>query len=239
VYGIIISVVFIVARFITILKGIKRNFFLKKHYPLASTMELLKELYPNVDWRRVDFYEGLPWFTPLVAPYVTAQALPRFYSFSGYRIYLKAFDETRAQCLADIVHEGFHIMQAMQFWKGYGLGFLRGLMVYYNALFFTHGYRSNPFEVPAYDQEFRFLDHCRQLSYHGLIPKLPQHPFGSIPKSSGLIFTHSPFKYKGSRLVLIGSFLVCLLIALIKPIADILVFVLGNLVSLFRSSTTD
>jgi hypothetical protein len=215
--------------FISGLREIKRNFFLKKHYPSASTIELLKELYPTVDWTRVDFYEGLPWFTPFIAPYVSAQALPRFYSFGGYRIYLKTFDESRAQCLADIVHEGFHIMQAMQFWKGYGVGFLRGLMVYYNALFFTHGYRSNPFEIPAYDQEFRFLDYCSKLGFHGIIPKLPAHPFGPIPKESGLIFTRSLFKYEGSRLILLGSFLVCLLIALVKPLADVIVFGIGLL----------
>ena len=217
--------------FIHTLNEIKRNFFLRRHYPSASTMKLLKELYPTVNWSRVDFYEGLPWFTPTIAPYVTAQALPRFYSFSGYRIYLKTFDESRAQCLADIVHEGFHIMQAMQFWKGYGLGFLRGLMVYYNALFLTHGYRSNPFEVPAYDQEFRFLGYCRKLGYHGVTPKLPEKPFGPIPKESGLIFTRSPFKYKGRYIILAGSFLVCLLIALIKPVADILVWPLGFVIT--------
>ena len=120
------------------LQLIKNRFFLKKHTPLPSTMELLKNLYPQVDWKRVEFFEGLPWFTGIIAPFVTAQALPHFYSFSKYRIYLIRFDESRAQCLADIVHEGFHVLQAMQFSKGYGLGFLRGLMVYYNALFLRH-----------------------------------------------------------------------------------------------------
>src|SRR4051812_15651792 len=89
----------------------KANFRLKKYEPLPATMHLLADLYPGVDWKRVDFYQGLPWFTPGVAPYVTAQALPQFYSFGRFRIYLTKFDETRAQCLADIVHEAFHIMQ--------------------------------------------------------------------------------------------------------------------------------
>src|SRR5436190_6851302 len=118
----------------------RNNFFLRRHTPLPSTIQLLKDLYPNVNWNRVDFYEGLPWFTPAVAPYVTCQALPQFYSFSKFRIYIKKFDESRAQCLADIVHEAFHVMQAMHFAKGYGLGFFRVWMLYYVAVFMKHGY---------------------------------------------------------------------------------------------------
>jgi hypothetical protein len=129
--------------------SIRNSFFLKRHHILPGTQKLLAELYPGVDWSRVSFYEGLPWFTGFVAPYVTAQALPDFYSFGRYRIYLKKFDESRAQCIADIVHEAFHLLQAMHFLRGYGIGFLRGFMVHYNALFLKYGYRQNPFEVPA------------------------------------------------------------------------------------------
>src|SRR3954467_12050481 len=120
----------------SLLQSIPDSFFLKKQNPMPSTIHLLHQLYPGVDWGRVDFYEGLPWFTPVVAPYVTAQALPQFYSFGRFRIYLTKFDETRAQCLADVVHEAFHIMQAMHFTKGYGIGFFRGWMLYYIAYFF-------------------------------------------------------------------------------------------------------
>ena len=212
------------------LQLIKNRFFLKKHTPLPSTMELLKNLYPQVDWKRVEFFEGLPWFTGIIAPFVTAQALPHFYSFSKYRIYLIRFDESRAQCLADIVHEGFHVLQAMQFSKGYGLGFLRGLMVYYNALFLRHGYRLNPFEVPAYDQEFRFLDYCNKHGYHGISPQLNYSALQKIAREATLIHVEHPFKYKENFIFLSGSFVFCLLIALAKPVFDIAMYIITRFV---------
>lgn len=208
----------------------KNNFYLRKHTPLPSTIKLLQDLYPRVNWKRVDFYEGLPWFTPLVAPYVTAQAIPQFYSFGRYCIYLKKFDESRAQCLADIVHEGFHIMQAMQFMEGYGLGFLRGLMVYYNALFYKYGYRQNPFEIPAYNQEYRFLEYCNKHHIAGVEPKVPPHALDGVRNEKELVFNHFPFSYKENYAVLAGSFLLCALIAIVRPPADLVVFIVRSLI---------
>lgn len=210
-------------------RTIKGNFFLQKRIPLESTMILLRDLYPSIDWKRVDFYEGLPWFTPTIAPYVTAQALPDFYSLSRYRIYLKKFDESRAQCIADIVHEAYHILQAMNFWKGYGFGFFRGFMFYYSAVFAKYGYRRNPFEIPAYDQEYRFLDYCEKLGVHGIVPKIAPGTFNNISKESSLVFRTFKFRYTGNSLLLAGSFIFCSFITVIKPFADTLVFLTGFL----------
>jgi len=212
------------------LRSIKNSFFLKKHTPLASTIQILKDLYPTVNWNRVDFYEGLPWFTPFIAPYVTAQALPHFYSFSRYRIYLKKFDESRAQCLADIVHEGYHVMQAMQFLKGYGFGFFRGLMVYYNALFLKYGYRSNPFEITAHDQEYRFLDYCIKHKLHGIIPPVAPAAFSDISKETPLVFSEYKFSYKESSFALVGSFIFCSLVTVVKPFVDVMLWGIGWMV---------
>jgi hypothetical protein len=208
----------------------KANFRLKKHIPKDSTLRILEILYPMIDWTRVDFYEGLPWFTPAVAPYVSAQALPNFYSLGRYRIYLKKFDESRAQCLADIVHEAFHINQAMSFGRGFGLGFFRIWMVYYIAVFFRHGYRENPFEVPAFDQEFRFLQYCVDHNLHGIEPKVNDNSFADISTAHHLIFNKISFKYKEGALFLAGSFLFCLFISLTKPLIDALVFCVGLLI---------
>jgi hypothetical protein len=210
-----------------ILSGVKRSFRLRKHTLQPSTLELLKHVYPDVNWSRVDFYEGLPWFTPFIAPYVTAQALPQFYSFGKFRIYLRKFDESRAQCLADIVHEGFHIMQGMHFWKGYGFGFLRGIMVYYNAFYLTHGYRKNPFEVPAYEQEFRFLEFCEVHGIHGIKPKVDPKELRSLIHQWELVRHDYYFRYSGNGFALVASFFFCLLVALVKPLADLLVFIIG------------
>ncbi len=213
------------------IREIKNNFFLKKRTILPTTHELLKDLYPSVDWSRVDFYEGLPWYTPFIAPYVTAQALPQFYSCSRYSIYLYRFDESRAQCLADIVHEGFHVLQAMQFMKGYGLGILRGFTVFYAALFTKYGYRRNPFEIPAYDQEYRFLDFCEKEHQHGIQPKVDPSFLKRFDPS--MVFRRFDFRYKENYFSLAGSFLFCLGISLLKPFIDAIVFLVSITASLF------
>jgi hypothetical protein len=206
----------------------RNNFFLRRHEPLPSTIQLLRDLYPNVNWNRVEFYEGLPWFTPAVAPYVTCQALPQFYSFSKFRIYIKKFDEGRARCLADIVHEAFHVMQAMHFARGYGFGFFRIWMLYYVAVFMKHGYRQNPFEVPAYDQEFRFMSWCEKNRVHGIVPAV--HPDSPIlvhaKNETPLVFKEYKFRYQDSWIFLPLSFLFCLFISLVRPAADLVVYVI-------------
>lgn len=218
-------------------KNIGKSFFLKRKYPTETTFLTLEKLYPEIDWRRVEFYEGLPWFTPLIAPYVSAQALPDFYSFSKYRIYIRIFDESRPQCLADIVHEGFHVLQAMRFFKGYGIGFLRGFMIYYNAVFAKFGYRNNPFEIPAYDQEFRFLGACEKIGLHGISSKVERHDIEKIAEEKDLVFYKDDFKYKESPLLLIVSFIFCVFVTIIRPFADILVFLVSRLLLSHRRTT--
>lgn len=209
-----------------IIDSVNKNFFLKKQTPLPSTIQLLKDLYPTVNWNRVDFYEGLPWFTPFIAPYVNAQALPQFYSFNRFSIYLIKFDESRAQCLADIVHEGMHVLQGMKFWKGYGIGMLRGFTVFYTALFVKYGYRRNPLEIPAYDQEYRFLDFCEKHNLHGIHPKVDVSELRSIYKEASLVFKDFRFRYQENFFLLIIGFLFSLIVAIIKPILDALLFLI-------------
>lgn len=204
--------------------SIAGNFFLKKVTPLPSTIQLLKDLYPTVDWNRVDFYEGLPWYTPYLASYVNAQALPQFYSFNRFSIYLRKFDESRIQCVSDIVHEAFHVMQGMRFWNGYGIGMLRGFTVYYGAVFAKYGYRNNPFEISAYDQEFRFLDFCEKHHQHGIVPEADAAIFKEISKEKSLVFTKFQFKYKENYLLLIACFFISLVIAVVKPFIDVVVY---------------
>jgi hypothetical protein len=213
------------------------KFFLKKYKIKPSTLQLLKDIYPTVDWNRVNFYEGLPWFTPFIAPYVSAQALPHFYSFGRFNIYLKKFDESRAQCLSDIVHEGLHVVQGMNFWKGYGFGMLRGFTVYYSALFVKYGYRNNSFEVSAYDQEFRFLDFCEKHFQHGIEPPINIIALKNISQDTSLVFRKYKFHYGENYFLLIASFLFCFLLALLKPLLDVLFFLTEKTISIFSRKT--
>lgn len=217
-----------------IIHSVTTNFFLKKYIPQPSTMQLLKDIYPTVDWNRVDFYEGLPWFTPFIASYVNAQALPQFYSFSRFSIYLRKFDESRAQNLGDIIHEGMHVLQGMHFWKGYGFGIFRGFTIYYSALFMKFGYRNNPLEVPAYDQKFRFLEFCEKHNQHGILPEMDIEVLKKVYQENPLIFKKLQFKYEGNYFSLALGFTFSLLMAVIKPLIDLLVFLIIFLPSRFR-----
>jgi len=205
---------------------VSSNFFLKKHTLQPSTQKLLRNLYPNINWKRVDFYEGLPWFTPLIAPYVNAQALPQFYSLGRFSIYLKKIDESRAQCLADLVHESFHVLQALQAWKGYGLGILRGFTVYYLAFFMRYGYANNPMEIPAFDQEFRFLYFCERYRQHGVIPKIDLSVLKYISHERALIFRRLDLKYNENPLRLVAGFFICLALVFLKPLADLVAYLI-------------
>jgi hypothetical protein len=211
----------------TFFRTVRESFFLRRHYPDQSTMHVLKTIYPGVNWDRVDFYEGLPWFTPVVAPYVNAQALPQFYSLNRFRIYLRKFDESRAQCVADIVHEAFHVMQAMHFRRGYGIGFFRGWMLFYIAHFLREGYRNNVFEIPAYDQEFRFLQACLKHGLHGVVPKVDPEKLKNVVSEKDLLYPSYKYRYSGSFLYLPLSFLICLAVTVIKPFADLVLFVVS------------
>jgi hypothetical protein len=204
-------------------KDIPANFILKKRTLNPTTFDLLKSLYPKINWNRVNFYEGLPWFTPFAAPYVTAQALPHFYSTGRFCIYLKKFDERRVQCLSDLVHEAFHVMQAMKFAKGYGIGFLRGWTIRYLAYFFKIGYRQNPFEIPAYDHEFKFLEICASHGLHGIQPEADQPSLQSVSNETSLVVNRSDVGYKGNIFLLILGFCLCFLITIVRPVADMLV----------------
>ncbi|MFY9311480.1 MAG: hypothetical protein WAQ28_20720 [Bacteroidia bacterium] len=206
--------------------SITSSFFLKKVTPLPSTMQLLRDMYPTVNWDRVDFYEGLPWYTPYLASYVNAQALPQFYSFNRFSIYLRKFDESRIQNVSDIVHEAFHVLQGMRFWNGYGIGILRGFTIYYGAVFFKYGYRNNPFEITAYDHEFRFLDFCEKHHQHGIVPEADPTIFKYVNAEKTLVYKRFDFKYKEGTLLLIACLMVSLLATIIKPIIDVLVYIL-------------
>jgi hypothetical protein len=206
---------------------VRNRFFLKRYHPTEVVMNMLYDLYPEVDWKhRVKFYIGLPWFTPLAAPFVNAQALPDFYSFSKYRIYLKKYDETRAQCLADIAHEAFHVLQGMQHLNGYGLGFFRIWMVQYIAVYMKYGYRQNPFEIPAYNQEYRFLDFCERKGMKGMVPAVNIQVLREVKSEPELVFKQFNYKYKENISMLVASAFFCAMVAVLRPFLDMIIYIL-------------
>lgn len=195
------------------LEECSNSVFHEKIIPSKKIIDTLKIIYPTIKWERVYFFKGMPWFTIIHSNFITAQALPATYSFSKFSIYLRDYDAESCETLSIIVHEGYHLMQYQKFLKGYGLGFLRAFIVYYNAYYLKHGYRNNPFEIPAYEQENKFYRFCKSNS---LLQK------ESFSVDTCMIVKGVDFKFTGNYFYLFLSLLFNLLIAIIKPIAEIL-----------------
>jgi hypothetical protein len=192
------------------------RFVFGKKKDIGNFREILTALYPTINFDRIRFYEGIPWFAGFVAPYVTAQALPHTYSFSKLNIYIKNFDLNKCGTQADVVHEAFHIQQYLHFNKGFGFGFFRSMLAYYYAYFLTLGYMKNPFEIPAYAQEFkyqRFCDVNKGLSEAEFLEKI---------KSSDMVTQGIEFKYTGKKIILVPAFIFAVGVAILKPLLEVL-----------------
>jgi hypothetical protein len=198
-----------------------RTVFPKRVQPSKQLIEMLKVIYPTLDLDRIRFFEGIPWFTRYVAPYVTAQALPDTYSLRKLNIHVKEYDESSPNILADIVHEAYHMVQYERFQNAWGIGFLRSFIVYYNACYITRGYRNNPFEIPAYEQEYAFL---RFIATHKLDMR-DQYDVATLEHlvDQTQMRTHEiEYKYEGKFHHLAVSFLFSAAVAVVKPAAELL-----------------
>lgn len=195
--------------------------FPKQVHPSEKLLQLLSVIYPTLNLDKIKFYEGVPWFTRYVAPFVTAQALPDTYGFRQLNIYVKKYDEGNCNIVADIVHEAYHMVQYERFRKAWGIGFLRLFIVYYNACYITRGYRNNPFEIPAYEQEYAFMRFCND---HKITVNNPydREALERLVDKTQTRTHYIEYKYEGRMLHLILSFIFTLLVAIVKPIAEFL-----------------
>lgn len=215
------------------------SLFPKRVYPSDRVMQILKVIYPSLNWNEINFYEGIPWFAKYVAPYVTAQALPDTYSLRKLNIYVKRYDENSCNVLADIVHEAYHMVQYERFAKAWGIGFLRTFIVYYNACYLTRGYRNNPFEIPAYEQEYAFQRFCNT---HRITLNNPNdlEKLGTLVDQTQLRTHNIEYKYGGRTIHLVLSFLFTLAVAIVKPITEIILlgvyFILKGVSLLLRAT---
>lgn len=136
---------------------------------------LLQFLYPTVDWSRVTFFSGLPYWA---SSDTTGITIPDPLGLSGFNVYLgKYTDFCDDDAISQLVHESFHIQQFMGIGLGYGVGWMRPSFYKYFVCFlsgldFRHhtiseaisniseaisnAYYDNPFEVAAYAQEAAF-----------------------------------------------------------------------------------
>jgi len=118
-------------------------------------MELLRRLYPTIDWSTVTFHKGIPGLFKLGTQ--EGITLPGSYDLSRIHVFIKPSVWEFCSCtgLMRFVHEAFHVLQYRDAAGGSGLGLLRA---------FTLAYMSCPgqddIEKPAYAQSDRYLDCC-------------------------------------------------------------------------------
>ena len=145
----------------------------------AQTETVLRHIYPTIEWQKVRFYKGLPWF--IQGSFVGAIVLPATWGRRGIHVYFRNYRPNSFANLMTAVHEGFHVLQYRDL--GAGVGFFRGFMLYYLSeylqLFFKNiknnsrdtanqiAYEKHPMEVPAFAYEAAFTQYA--IAQKGII----------------------------------------------------------------------
>ena len=197
-------------------------------------LQLLKTLYPTVNWNNVHFYNSLPWFIP--SSQASAITLPGTYNFTRINIYFdNNFDPCSCGGLATIVHEGLHVLQYTDIGLG-GLGFIRLFMIQYFGCLAANGfhYDDNPMEIEAYAEERRFMECCRNKLNPLKIcdcskkpPAFNQDALNQlIANCPALVKPKSEFSYNcGFFSLIFGAWLI-IYIAVLIPIVEVTLFII-------------
>lgn len=196
--------------------------------------QLLQIMYPQIDWKFVRCYDGIPWFMRYTSTIGTA--LPHSYNGRFVNIYLKDYHKmTIYQSTLILVHEAFHIQQYQELnslgGNSSGWGFFRRFMQYYLGWYFqgfykaifkdkkkwsdaTHyAYRQHPMEIPAYDHEANFEKEINLYKGHA-VPVFFQ-------QKSELIRTDAQLPQRPTFLFWIMGSSLALFICIIKPLIEI------------------
>lgn len=145
----------------------------------AKTEAILRHIYPTINWQKVRFYKGLPWF--IRGSFVGAIVLPATWGRRGIHAYFRNYRPDNFSNLMTVIHEGFHVLQYRDL--GAGVGFFRPFMLYYLSdsiqLFFRNirknnreiasqiAYEKHPMELPAYAYEAAFQKYA--IAQKGMI----------------------------------------------------------------------
>jgi hypothetical protein len=209
---------------------------------LPKEQRLLHQMYPEIDWSKVEFNAGLPWFMHFT--FAIGTALP--HSYNGQRVHICLRDKDRRSLnerLCIMVHEAFHIQQYHDLESmtsgSWGWGYNRRFMRYYIGWYFQtlwealfedkmtwkdakqHAYRQHPMERTAYFHEGIFRKNINVYRGHSVIGF-----FNQVPR---LVCTNSHVPAAPHWFFHGLATFVCVLIALIKPLLDALIFPLALL----------
>ncbi len=185
--------------------------------------EILQQLYPKVDWRKVRFCKGLPWF--LSPRSASAIVMPGTWNISDINVYFIKYQPENPRGLSTIVHEGFHVLQYSDMGKGIGL--MRRFLVHYLADYFELlfknvrkkgwatanwlAYHEHPMEKPAYGQDFNFYGFCKRQSIQSMVNNIPKQ----------LTYQHCGYTFR-LTFFLLPAFLITLIFAIVKPFIELL-----------------
>lgn len=208
----------------------------------AKTEAILQHIYPTINWAKVRFYKGLPWF--ISGSFVGAIVLPATWGRRGIHAYFRNYRSGSFSNLMTVIHEGFHVLQYRDL--GAGVGFFRRFMLYYLSdylqLFFRNirknnreiasqiAYDKHPMELPAYAYEAAFqkyaIDQKGMIYTNDIPPELIRSTCGYQPQIA--------FPY------LLMGILVTFAFMLIKPLAELCflfiaapIYSLGKLLAIF------
>lgn len=194
--------------------------------PTEQTMDLLGVMYPNVNWKSVQFFGDLPWY--LSSKFTCAIVLPAFFSFRKINIYFSEFDEHSIKGKGTIIHEAYHVQQAQECGYGMGLGFFRIFLVSYLASFFERAfsfmkrgysltlvhllaYQSHPMEEPAYYQEELCVNYLKACGINALNEEVPVN----------LIVRHSGHQADANPLLLVFTALLTIFLSILRLLGDL------------------
>lgn len=125
-------------------------------------LDLLKFIYPTVDWSNVVFHEGLP--LVLAAGTQKAVVVPDWWTPCVVRVYFRPgeWDPCTCRGLGIIVHEGFHVLQIYDSGQC-GVFMVRPFTILYLACLAGVGfdYNKHPMEPPAFAVEDAYNECCR------------------------------------------------------------------------------
>lgn len=216
-------------------------------FPKQVTLEpdiiqLLSKVYPTLDFNRIYFFNGMPWFMKYA--FAIGVTLPGTYNLSGVNIYLDGCNQRSTQGLGLIVHELFHGLQYKDLHGGYGVGFLRSFLVYYFTEYLIlmkqeigarsffdaskAAYDCHPMEMPAYQHEFEFKTQLNALGIDGMLANFP----------TACIANHAGYRFEHSRLLLIPGTLITAFFMLIKPIIELFLLLFVPILWILESPLT-
>lgn len=204
---------------------------------MPKEQRLLQQMYPHVDWTKVEFNTNLPWFMHYT--FAIGSALPASYNSDRVHVYLREKDRRSVdERLSIMVHEAFHVQQyhdLESMTKGsWGWGYNRRFMRYYLGWYFQvlyegffkdgmswreakqHAYRQHPMERTAYFHEGLFRKYVNTYRGHSVIGF-----FKEVPR---LVCTSSNVPDAPKWFFHFLGTLLSVLLALSKPLMDAVFF---------------